>query len=736
MRKRATAFLLLLCSASAFAATNPPRSIPRAASSIAVDGNLSDAAWQTAAKYETWFETNPGDNVEPTVKTIGYVTYDDRFFYVAIESLDPDPKQIRAPYADHDGISGNADDFAGVILDTRNDGKSAIEFFVTARGTQYDAITNDFSGEDSSLDLFWDSAAKIHDKGWTMEARIPFSSLRYDSGDPQTWGLILYRNMPRERRYQIFTSRLPRDSSCFVCNYDKITDLRGLPSGSHFVAAPYVTARAIGEPRSGLGSEIVTRPVETDGGFDFKWTPTPDMALDATLNPDFSQVESDVAAISTNERFAIFFPEKRPFFLEGADLFSTPINAVYTRSITSPRWGVRSTGKLGRNAYTLLVAQDRGGGLTILPSPDGSNFADQDFSSTVFIGRVKRDFGRSYVSLLTTAREVSGGAHNRVLGPDFQWRINDQHTLTGQLLVSDTQTPDRSDLAGEWDGRNLRSHAAHIYYQFGNEKYDFFSEYRDFGDDFRADSGFVPQVGLRANYTEGGRTWRPKGFFNRVRAYAFGAYEQTQDSDLLYRLASFGFGADGKYRSFTRIRYARDGVRSGDQVFDRDRLYYTIQFAVNQTITQVGIDGWVGDEVDFSTNRPGKGANINVFGSLRPTNHLEIALNNTFRWLNLGGNRLFTSQVERIKATYTFNPRMFLRTIVQNERTNRDVALYGFGRQHEGDLATQLLFAYKLNWQTVMYIGVGDLQEVTADEGDFQASNRQVFAKVSYAFQR
>ena len=745
MRARAVLLLLIVvCASAAVAQESPktpppaktPRSIPKASSSITVDGVLSDAAWQGAAKYETWYETNPGDNIEPRVKTVGYVTYDDRFFYVGVESFDPNPKEISAPYADHDQISGNIDDYVGVILDTRNDGKSAILFLVTARGTQYDAVTNDFSGEDSSPDLFWDSVSKIHDKGWTMELRIPFSSLRYNDGDPQTWGMILYRNLPRDRRYQMFTERLPRNSNCFVCNYGKITDLRGLPSGGHIVAAPYVTARAVGERRGALGTDIVTSPVEGDAGFDLKWTPTPDMAIDATLNPDFSQVESDVAVVTTNERFAIFFPEKRPFFLEGIDLFSTPIQAVYTRSITAPRWGLRSTGKFGENAYTLLVADDRGGGSVILPSPEGSGFADQNDDSYAMIGRIKRDYGRSYLSVLATTREISGGAHNRVLGPDFQWRINDQNTLTGQLLYSDSKTPNRPGLATEWDGRDLSGHAAHVYYQYSTEKVDLFTEVKDFADDFRADNGFVPQVGFRMNYSEAGRTWRPKGFFSRIRGFAFGEYDETQDGQMLYRLASVGAGMDGKYRSFVRLRLQKDAVRNGNTVHGRDRFYYQVQFAAHRFIPQVGSDGWIGEEVDFALNRLGRGANINVFANMRPSIHLQVNLNGTMRWINLGGDRLFTSQVERVKATYTFNQRMFARAIVQNQRTNRDLALYGFGRQHNGSLGSELLVAYKLNWQTVMFVGVGDLREVTAEQGEFEPSSRQFFAKVSYAFQR
>ena len=729
---------LILFATVALAELPPPVVLQRTDAAIVVDGDLSDPAWQNAAKYETWYETNPGDNVEPKVKTVGWVTYDSKFLYVAIDSFDTKSSDIIAPYADHDQISGNTDDYAGIIVDTRNDGKTAYLLLVTARGVQYDAITDDAgNGEDSSPDFFWDSASRVNGHGWSMEMRVPFSSLRYDNPNPAEWGLILYRNWPRDRRYQMFTNKLPRDSNCFVCNFGKITGLRGLPSGDHFVAAPYVTANQLGETRTGLGSELVNHQVGTDAGLDFKWNPTADMAVDATINPDFSQIESDVAVISTNERFAIFLPEKRPFFLEGVELFTTPIQAVYTRTLTSPRWGARTTGKTGQYAYTALVAQDRGGGSVIIPSAFGSDFASQDFSSIAAIGRIRRDFGRSFLSLLVTTRESEGGAHNRVFGPDFQWRLGEHHTFTGQFLLSRTVTPDRTDLAPEWNGQKLDGHGAHAWYAYSTATQDYFINYSDYSDDFRADNGFVPQVGYRGSYAEAGHTLRPKGFFSRFRMYALGEYDNTQDGDLLYRLVSAGFGADGKHRSFTRIRFAHDSVANAGEVFDRNRIYYTVQFGVSRVISYVSVDGWVGDEVDFTNNRLGRGANIAFSATLRPTNHLQLGLTNSLRWLNIRGDRLFTSQVERLRATYTFNPRMFLRAIVQNQRTNRDESLYGFAiDQHSGSLATQLLFSYKINWQTVAYIGYGDLDEVVGSNGDFEPSNRQIFAKVSYAFQR
>ena len=722
-------------------ADGPPIQVHRTTGPIAIDGDLSDPGWKTATRIDQWWETNPGENAEPKAKSVGYLAYDDHFFYAGFEFDDPLPSKIQGPYNDRDHIGGNTDDYGGVILDTRDDGKTAILFLVNPRNIQYDSVSDDSTGnEDSSPDFFWDSATRITSQGWTLEIRIPFSSLRYKGSDPE-WGIMLYRNWPRDRRYQMFANKIPRGSNCFICNENKLSGLQGLPPGGHMVIAPYTTAKSIGETRDGLGSNIVTRPVKGDGGIDVKWTPTQNMAMDATLNPDFSQVESDAAVISTNERFAIFFPEKRPFFLEGNELFNTPVQAVYTRSITSPRWGLRTTGKSSENAYTLLIAQDRGGGLVILPSALGSDLADQEFSSTDAIGRVRHDFGKSFISFLGTARQVGGGAHNWVFGPDFQWKTEHQN-ITGQLLGSDTRTPNRPELSAEWNGQRLRSHAGDLWYNYSSRTWDFYTEYKDFGDKFRADNGFVPQVGFRSNYAELGRTFHPTGFFSRVRWYGFGEYDSEQDGSQLYRLLSIGFGADGKFQSFNRWRYRYETVRSGDRLFQRHQIVFSTQWSLNRMVPQLGADGWIGQQVDFANSRLGRGASLNPYLTVRPTNHLETTLSSGVRWLNLpdvdgARGRLFTSQVERLRATYTFNAKMFLRTILQNQRTNRNQNLYTFAvDQHEGNFSTQLLFAYKLNWQTVMYLGYGALREVTAEEGDLQPSNRQFFFKVSYALQR
>lgn len=725
----------------------PEIRLTRAKGDIRVDGDLSDAGWQGATRIETWFETNPGDNIPPIVRNVGYMTYDDKYLYAAFEMEDPDPSKIRAPFGDRDNVPGYTD-YAGIIIDPRNDGRSALLLLANPNGIQYDAVSDDTNGnEDSSPDFFWDSVGRITKTGWVLEMRVPFSSLRYPKASVQTWGILLYRNYPRDFRRQMFSTKLPRSENCFICHENPLTGLEGLPSGGALVVAPYATAKEEGTPRGGvLGSELVNAPVNFKAGVDAKWTPNESTALDATFNPDFSQVESDVAQISANERFALFYPEKRPFFLEGIELFTTPIQAVYTRTITSPRWGLRGTGKFGNTGYTALVASDRGGGSVILPGPNGSDFADQDFHSTVAIGRLRQELGRSFGSFLVTDREVQRGGHNRVFGPDFQWRPNATDTLTGQVLVSSTRTPDRHDLAAEWDGRSMTSHAADVWFSHQTSTLDVYDEYKDFGNGFRADDGFVPQVGFRENYFEAGWTAHPKGLFTRVRGFTVVDYQSEQDGPLINRSMSVGVGADGLWSSSSRLRYAFERIRAGDTTIARSLLFYLVQFSPSRTISQIVLQGDAGQQIDFANARPGHGARVNVRVVVRPTDHLELRLDGERRWLNVrpptGGDdeeRLFTAEFARLKATYTFTAKSFLRLIGQYVRTRRNLDLYlpdvrsGYTAK-EGDFTGSALFAYKLNWQTLVFLGYGDNRTLVDDH--LEKADRQLFLKVSYAFQK
>jgi len=739
--------------ASAVSAEEVPRGaeirIARAAGPITVDGNLSDEGWKGAARVDTWFEVQPGDNLPPKVASVGYLAYDDRYFYAGFEFSDPEPASIRAPYSDRDDIS-SSNDYGGIVLDTRNDGRTAILFLATPRGIQYDAVQDDATGtESSSPDFYWDSAGRITAEGWALEIRVPFSSLRYSGGDVQTWGIMLFRNYPREFRYQLFSMKLPRGGSCFVCRENVLTGLEGLPDGDHLVVAPYLAARQESSSEDGAGTGLADGPTELTGGVDAKWVPNPDNALDLTVNPDFSQVESDVAKISANERFALFYPEKRPFFLEGSELFATPIQAVYTRAITSPRWGLRATGKSDSTAYTVLLSDDRGGGSVILPGPDGSSFVDQDFSSRVAVARVRHDLGASFASFLVTDREIDGGGFNRVFGPDFQWRPNEADTITGQLLFSLTENPDRPDLAPEWDGRTLSGSGLDVWWSHNTSTFDSGLEVKAFGDGFRADVGFVPQAGFREVYGEVGYTWRPTGFLTRVRAFAFTDPMWDNDGTSIRNLLAAGVGMDGRWNSFARFevyadrwRVAGCGAAPDSSIeIPKTQLRFILQANPSLLVSELSLEGALGEEIDFDNARPGHGGTLTLGGTVRPTDHLALRLDASRRWIDVrpdgGGEegRLFTAQVERLKATYTFSARSYLRLIGQYERTDADPALYCSPVEPtSGSFSGSVLFAYKLNWQSVLFLGYGD-DRVLQDDGGMARTGRQLFLKLSYAFQ-
>jgi hypothetical protein len=715
--------------------------IRKATGPITVDGSLDDPGWQGAAEVSTWFETNPGDNIEPRVKNLAWVTYDDHYFYAGFKFQDPNPKNIRAPYADRDNISSDTD-YGGVILDTRNDGKTGILFLANPRGIQYDSVSDDTSGnEDSSPNFFWDSAAKITEEGWSLEIRIPFSSLRYPKSDPRTWGIMLYRNYPREFRYQMFSTRLPRGGQCFICFENKLVGLHDLPTAGHFVLAPYMSASKTAEPPGGvLGPGLEGQPTHGQVGVDLKWTPSTNVAIDATANPDFSQVESDVAQVSTDERFALFYPEKRPFFLEGNELFSTPIQAVYTRTITSPLWGLRSTGKFGATAYTSLIAEDRGGGSVILPGALTSDLGNQDFRSLVAIGRVRTDIGRSYVSFLLTDREIEGGGNNRVFGPDFQFRPNHNDTVTGQLLFSESVTPVRTDLVANWDGRSLSGHGADLWWSHSTPKIDTFTEVRDFTDGFRADDGFVPEVGDRHFDGEYGYTFRPQGFFRRLRPFAAFDHADDRSGAPVFRDYSFGLGLDAFWNSSARLRYAFDHVETGGLLLPQRQLVYSISSSPSRFVSGILLQGFIGQEVDIDNHRAGSGAKVDLGFTARPADHLELRINEVRRWLDetapgLSG-RVFTARVDRVRATYTFSSKLFFRAIVEYVGVRRDTRFYiASADAKDGTLSASGLLAYKLNWQSVLFLGYGDDHEVLNSE-TLAPQDRKVFVKISYAFQR
>jgi len=716
--------------------TAPPINIHRASAPIVVDGDLSDSGWQDAAKVDAFVEGQPGNNIPAKVKTVAWFTFDDRYFYIGIRAEDPEPKKIRAPYVERDGVIGTDDNIA-IFLDTRGDRRIGLELRVNPRGIQADGFFDDAGPvEDFSPDYFYDTAAKIDDHGWSAEYRIPFSSLRYSSRNP-TWNVLVWRNYPRDFRYAFYSAPVPRGSNCLVCHAVPIVGLENLPESGHLTAAPYISSQHLDQPGP-AGTALDHHSFDTNVGADVKWTPSAAGAVDLTLNPDFSQVEADVPQITVNQRFAVFFPEKRPFFLEGFDLFNTPLQVAYTRTITSPKGGLRATGRIGDTAYTLLVAEDRGGGLTILPGPLGSDFAPQDFHSTDTIARVRHEMGGSFVGAVLTDREVSGGGHNRVLGPDFLWRPNDSDTVTAQLLASDTTNPDRPDLSPEWTGQSLRSHAFNASWNHIVTGHDYGGFVNDIGNDFRADLGFIPQVGYRevAGYY-GLRFYPEHSIVSFARPSIQFDQQNDRNGDLLLRQVSVGSIFNGAKNLQSSIFFhPAEKVLVGNDLLQQSYGTLFLQFDPSRRFTRVSLQLRDGQSVDFANGRVGSGTSAQFTAIFRPIDRTTFEVDVNREWLNAAGGPVYTAQVERLRALYSFTANSIIRVIAQYNDVNRNQARY-FNPvpQHGGAFLGSILYSYKLNWQTVLFAGYGD-DRILTSRNDLVKQDRSIFFKVSYAIQR
>ncbi|HYS53834.1 MAG TPA: DUF5916 domain-containing protein, partial [Thermoanaerobaculia bacterium] len=490
-------------------------------------------------------------------------------------------------------------------------------------------------------------------------------------------------------------------------------------------------------PRDGLGSPLHREPLHKDAGLDVKWTPTTNNALDMTVNPDFSQVESDVAQITVNQRFAVFFPEKRPFFLEGFDLFDMPLQVVYTRTITSPRWGLRSTGRVAGSAYTVLVTGDRGGGLTIIPGAVGSSFALQDFKSTDTIGRIRHDLGQSFVGAVFTDREIRGGGYNRVIGPDFQWRPNQNDAVTAEFLYSSTENPKLPGLSPAWNGARSSSHAFHADWNHSQRKYDYGAAVNDLGDGFRADLGFLPQVGYRDVGGFVGLRFYPEGLFRFVRTSFFATQQFDTDGNTIYRRTSPGINVLGaKNLGAGAVVHLSEQYRVGKALLDENYLDWFFQIDPSRRFTRVGFNGFAGQRIDFANGRVGNGATLALTSTVRPIDKLTLDANLNREWLDIHGGRLYTASVERLKATYSFSAKSLLRIIGQYVSTDRNPGLYTFRIDaHDSAFLGSILYSYKLNWQTVLFVGYGDDRILTANN-DLAKLDRSLFFKISYAIQR
>src|SRR3954468_24251386 len=388
---------------------SPTAAIPRVEATVVIDGKLDEPVWSRATRLTGFWQYQPVDGRPAEEQTEVLVWYEPEAIYFGIIAHDRNPASIRATVADRDNIDN--DDHVVLDLDTFHDRRRAFFFGVNPLGIQSDGVRSEGAGQVSSLipgstdanpDFTWQSKGLITNRGYEVEIRIPFRSLRYPGSGPQEGGFNATRVVQRTGYTDTWTD-VRRANASFLGQEGAIGGFRGKRHRVTREAQPLPTATADGI-RDGVSGEFIRDDVNPDAGLNLRLGFS-NYALDATANPDFSQVESDEGQVTVNERFALFFPEKRPFFLEGIELFGSPQTLVYTRRIVNPKAGAKLTGKFGQLGVAHLTAVDETG------------LGDAWFNIT----RLRRDFGRNSIAGVTFTNRDQGGAHNRVIAGDFRY---------------------------------------------------------------------------------------------------------------------------------------------------------------------------------------------------------------------------------------------------------------------------------------------------------------------------
>jgi hypothetical protein len=718
--------------------------IAKATSPIVVDGALDEPAWAAATEIPLIYEWQPGDNVPASVETTALVTFDAERLYVGFRAKDPSPGDIRAHFADRDAPV--LDDTVGFFIDTFNDRRRGYQFRINARGVQMDAVNSDVGGdEDWSWDAIWDAEARITTDGYVVEVSVPFSSLRFPRTEgEQTWGFSAMRDMPRSMRRRMRSTYTDRNQNCLVCQFDSLTGFEGITPGKNVEFDPTFTLA-----RTDLQAPSVVSPapleagdIDPQVGLSAKWGITPNLTFSGTINPDFYQIEADAAQLEINTRFRLFFEEKRPFFLEGADFFSTPISAVFTRSIVDPSWGAKLTGKEGRNAFGAFVARDEVTTMTF-PGYEGSGFTSIDSPLTSMVGRYRRDVaGTSTLGVIVASRDGDAYA-NHVAGVDGAVRLGLSNSVRFQYLVSQTEYPEQVVALFEQPDGAFAGHAYQLNFNRNTRNWFMSARTSGFSPEFRADSGFVTQTDFRTVAGNVGRvfTGGVDRWYSRIEL-GLGA---NRDTDFSGDRAQWGADLQVSYSGpmQSEVSYtAAPNYEYYDGV-DYENFRHNFRFSIRPSGDfSAGMNVVRGGAIDFSGGREAEQLRVTPVVTWNVFDRLALELNHTYQTLDIDEGRLFTANLTQGRAVMHLNRRTFVRAILQYTDIDREAATNPAETSLETRrLFSQYLFSYKLNPQTVLLVGYSDNQvglPATPFNDPFRLqlgrTDRTFFLKIGYAW--
>ena len=713
-----------------------PLEVPRASSAVVIDGAIDEAAWADALQMELDYEVQPGENIEPPVRTVVFLTYDEGRVLVAFRAFDSEPDRIRARFRDRDHAW--QDDWVGIVLDTFNDERRAYEFLSNPLGVQTDAINDDVNKRyDISWDAIWESAGRLTDFGFEVEIAIPFNQIRFqDTDGPQIWGIDAIRSYPRTDRHHIGLFPRERGANSYLAQEQKVVGFSAASTGRNLEVVPTLTGFAGQERPDFPDSSEIEDDQDLELGVTATWGITPNITLTGTLNPDFSQVEADAVQLAINRRFALFFREARPFFLESADYFDTGLRLLHTRVIADPSAALKLTGKSGGHTIGFFSARDEVTNL-IVPGPQGSSSGSFESPNTSTVGRYRFDLGGgSTVGAMFTDREGSDGYFNRVASVDAVVRPTDADRFSLDAAWSRTRySPEMQDEL-ELGLETISGHSFSLGYQHTKRTWFVLSEYDDRADEFRADLGFVPRVGFRELEGGAGYIWwgDENHFYNQLETGGRLERSEDQQGELLEQRGEMWFGFSGPRESRLHLE-----VSTADQVFEGVRfddlvnnfLFFRIRPSASLFFR---VDGVVGDWIDFANVRPADQLRANGLLGLDLGRHFLLELSHTYSSLDVEGGRLFVANVPQLRAIWQFNTRTFVRAIVQYTDIERNQDLYEDEVDElSRDFFTQLLFSYKLNPRTVVFVGYSESGMETQDLS-MTTTNRTLFVKLGYAW--
>jgi hypothetical protein len=683
-------------------------------------------------RVDGFLQRDPGDLVPVSEPTEAFLSFDDANLYAVFVCRAAKPADIRAHMARRESVFG--DDHVALFLDTFHDRQRAYMFFVTPLGIQADGITTEGQGDDMSFDAVWQSEARRTEFGYVVRMAIPFKSLRFPPArGSQTWGLALSRSIPVNNE-QSFWPGMTRRVSGFAAQFADAHGFDDVSPGRNVQIVPYGTftgARFLDSPAAAFDSKAEGRV-----GVDAKVVLRDALTFDFTANPDFSQVESDEPQVTVNQRFEVFFPEKRPFFLENAGFFGTPLTLFFSRRVRDPQIGVRMTGKLGGWAVGALGMDDRAPGRLL--SAEDPQFGDRAYTA---LARVRREFGQSSLGALVTSRDF-GASASRVASIDTRLRLGSRWFFDGQAARSEGTAPGAATLDDD---------AYSVALNRSGRMFTYNISYQDIGVGFRAPLGFVPRTDMRQAVSFATVRWYPrKGPVQAFGPNSFIQHTWNQKGEVEEWLVRFPFQIDLKRQSGIFVRHAESLERFAGFEFREHENFFNFYTSYLDWM-DVSLFTSIGTRPNFF---PAAGVapaladfrDASVTLTFRPSGSLLV--DQTYLYSDLTARpesgqsgTIFTNHIIRSKVNYQFTRALSLRAIVDYNGVLANPSLVALDRTKH--VTADLLMTYLVSPGTALYVGFTDGYDnvvldtalgVRPSRSPTTSTGRQFFVKSSYLF--